>query len=152
MSNYASSSHTITWNKLDLTEGYLGASLSKAGQLAQMDIDLLGNPCVSTLADQSGEFTVNYRQGSSSLKKLDRIAAGQQLAGELVEIPYMGFITFKDPIQGDSFLGWQATLVSVGDSNWAEAAGERTVTFRVAKVINTDDPIQTMANLAGFIA
>lgn len=151
MSNYASSSHTVTWNKIDLTDGYLGANLSKAGDLIQMDIDLLGNPCVSTLADQSGTFTVTYRQGSESLKKLDRIAAGQQLAGELVEIPYMGFITFKDPIQGDSFLGWNAVLQSVGDSDWAEAAGERTVTFRVAKVINTDDPIQAMANLASFI-
>ena len=151
MSSYASAAQTITWNTLDLTEGYMGASLTKEGNLTQMDIDLLGNPCISTLANQSGTFTVTYRQGCESLRQLDLIAASQQLTGKLTAVPFSGIITFDDPIQESSFVGWNATLVSVGDSEWAAVAGERTVTFRVAKVINTSDILTTMAQLADYI-
>ena len=151
MSNYASASHLITWNGLSLNDGYLGASLTKAGDLQQMDIDLMGNPCVSQLADQSGTYELTLRQGSEALKRIDKIAAGIQLVGDVFEIPFQGIITHSDPIQGDSFVGWNAILTSVGDTNWAEAAGERTVTFRIAKVINTDNPLDVLANIKGFI-
>lgn len=151
MSNYASASQRITWNGVNLTDGYLGSNLSKAGDLQQMDIDLMGNACVSQLADQSGTYTITLRQGSEALKRIDQIAAGVQLIGDVFSIPFQGVITHEDPVQGASFVGWNACLVSVGDSDWAATAGERTVSFRISKVINTDDPISVLANIKDFV-
>lgn len=151
MSNYASASHVITFQGEDLTEGYLGAEITKAGDLQQMDIDLLGNSTISQLADQSGTFTVTYRQGSESLKIIDKWASGIQLIGDSFKIPFQGIISHKDPINGESFVGWNAVLVNTGDRTWAASAGERTVTFRVGKVIETDDPLSILANIKGYL-
>ncbi|AUR89079.1 hypothetical protein NVP1121O_051 [Vibrio phage 1.121.O._10N.286.46.C4] len=151
MSNYASASHSIVFNGEDVTAGYLGATLSKAGDLQQMDIDLQGNASLTQLADQSGTFTVTYRQGCESLKLIDKWASGIQLVGENFALPFQGLITHDDPINGNTFVGYNAAIVNTGDRAWADVIGERTVTWRVAKVIETDNVVDVLANLQSFL-
>ncbi|AGG57820.1 hypothetical protein VPBG_00048 [Vibrio phage helene 12B3] len=151
MSNYASASHSLTFNKEDLTDGYLGASLTMAGDLQQLDIDLLGNGCWSQLADQSATFTVTYRQGCKSLEKIDSWASGIQAVGANFNIPFQGLLQHEDPIQGQSFVGFNAAITNTGDRTWAEAVGERTVTWRITRCIQTNDPIDVLANVAKYV-
>lgn len=151
MSNYASASHSITYNGRDISEGYMGASLTKSGDLQQMDIDLLGNSCISQLADQSGEVTVTYRQGCESLKVIDQWANGVQLVGDSYELPFQGIFTHDDPISGNTFVGWNAVLVSAGDIAWAEVAGTREVRWRITKVLNTSDATSVMSAIKSYL-
>lgn len=151
MSNYASASHSITFNKVDITEGYLGASLSMEGDLQQLDIDLLGNGCWSQLADQSATFTVTYRQNAKSLETIDSWASGMQAVGSNFNVPFQGLLQHVDPVGGQSFIGFNAAITNTGDREWAEAVGERTVTWRITRCIQTNNPLDVLAQSTKYI-
>lgn len=150
--NYASAGINIVYNGMKISEGFQGAGTSKNGDLQSVSFDLKGRMTISQLADQGGTVTITYTQTSESLKKIDKMASGIQLVAEGYELPFQGILLFDDPTGNTgSFLAYNSVILSTGDESWAEAVGEREVTWACEKLIYTDNPLDVLANIAAYL-
>ncbi|AGH32174.1 hypothetical protein VPHG_00107 [Vibrio phage 11895-B1] len=150
--NYASGGLTLSWNGIDISDGFQGLQVNRAGNLVDASYDLRGRRTLSTLANQSAEIVITYTQTDDTLKKLDTAAAALQLAREFISVPTEGVLIFKD-VTGStgSFVAWNLALLSTGDEEWADVVGTREVTFDCEKLIRTDDPVSVLANIASYL-
>ena len=152
MSNYASSTLTLAWNGIDLSDGLQGAGTSKNGDLQEVSFDLRGKMTTSQLANQGGVITATYTQNSETLRKLDTAGALVQKVGESFELPSIGLLVFEDPVgKTGNFVAWNAVLISTGDEEWGETVGEREVTWACEKLIRHDNPATVVANIADYL-
>ncbi len=150
--NYASSGYTLAWNNIDISEGYKGIAIARAGDLVEASYDLKGRRTLSTLANQSAVLTVTYTQTDDTLKKLDTAAASLQLAREFISVPTEGVLVFEDPTGSTgSFVAWNVALLSTGDEEFAETVGEREVKWDCEKLIRHEDPASVLANIAQYL-
>ena len=151
MANYSSAEHTLSWNGIKLSEGYEGSSITPNGDLVEVHFDLKGRMHKSRLANQGGVITVTYVQGCESLKKIDDVSSGLQLLGEFYETGFDGIFMFEDPVASNSFVAWNATLISTGDIENADVIGQRTPTWHCEKLIRTSSPLDVIANIAAYL-
>ncbi len=150
--NYASSGITVAWNGEDISEGYRGITLSPKNDLQEASYDLKGRRTLSQIADQSATLSITYTQTEYTLRQLERASAALQLTREFVSVPTEGLIIFDDPTDSTgSFVAWNVALMSMGDEEWADVVGERTVMFDVEKLIRTDNPVSVVASIAQYL-
>lgn len=151
---YASGDFTCTWQSISLNTGWgedTFLTVTPNGPIKEVTFGADGNMTPSKLADMGGVIEMTFMQTADALDEIDKIAAAEQIVGELYSTPYSGVFTFSDPTGNmPSFLAWNTVLLDKGVHSHQKVVGERSVTWACEKLI-FGDPDSILANISNYV-
>ncbi len=154
--NFASGDLTITWNGIKLNSGWgedVFFTATPNGPLKEMTIGADGNGTISKLADRGATLELTLVQTAvKQLKDISKIAAAETLVADAAQLPFAGIFTVEDPLGNcANFVCLNATLVDMGSHSFGKTVGERTITWKCDKFIETDSIESVMSNISSYI-
>lgn len=152
---FASGRLLITWNGIDLSEGWgedTFLTITPNGDIREVMIGADGNGTISELADMSATIELTLSQTADVIKTINKIEAAERVVRDNTGVPASGFFTVEDPLGSTAnFVCLETVMLSSGAHEWAKTAGERVFRWHTTRYIPTDDPATVLSNIQAYI-
>ena len=149
---YESGNVEVTWNGVDLSEGWSEDSFLDIQPISERNSTTFGadgQMGVSKMANRGATITMTFQQTSETNKKIAKLASAQDKIGGIIPIsPF----TVKDKTGGSAhFVALNAVLTEVAGHTFGNAMGEKSWVWTCESYFETDNPLDLIAGITDFL-